>query len=214
LGCKTHCLLRSRFPETWESWNSKVFMVLHKGVEKLVSGFFVYRFRYGPIRVCKVLGEMVDGKLDPKSKAVHRIDFDDTTKCVEPGPIAGQTPRVAAPTGYSASSGSLIDKQKLPAPSGQLGGDAINWSWMLDQVPFPEVDELGTTPAIGDIRAASMPPLACNPPSSSWIKEPEITAVPDGFHFVEGMTLADAYLQGFMQAQYPMDSFHQMGGFC
>jgi hypothetical protein len=188
-------------------------MVLHEGVEKLVSGFFVYRFRYDPDRVCKVLGEMVDGKLDPKSKAVHRIDFDDTTKRVDPGPIADQTPCVAAPTGYSANSGSLIDKQKLPAPSGQLDGDAINWSWMLDQVPFPEVDELWTTPAIGDIRAQSMPPPACNTPSSSWIKEPEITAVPDGFQFVEGMTLADAYLQGFMQARYPMGGFNQMGGF-
>jgi hypothetical protein len=200
-------------------------MVLHEGVRNLVSGFFVYRFRHGPDRVCKVLGEMVDGKLDPKSKSVHRIDFDDTTKRVDPGPIADQTPWVAAPTGYCADSASLIEKQKLPAPSGQLDGDSIDWSWMLDQVPFPEVDELGTTPAIGAMWAQSMPPPscnplssswiaesmsppACNPLSSSWIAEPEITAVPDGFQSVEGMTLADAYLQGFMQAQW-----YQMGGF-
>lgn len=182
-------------------------MVLHEGVRKLVSGFFVYRFRSDPDRFCKVLGEMVDGKLDPKSKGVHRIDFDDTTKRVDPGPIADQTTWIAASTGYSANNGSLIDKQKLPAPSGQLDGDAMNWSWMLDQVPFPEVEELWTTPAIGGFRAESMPPLACNPPSCSWMKAPEIMAVPDGFHFVEGMTLADAYLLGLMQAQY------QMGGF-
>jgi hypothetical protein len=74
-GCDLECLLRKHFPKTWESWNSKVFVVLRGGREKLVSGFFVHHFQHNR-PVCKVLGEVVDGILDPKSKSVHRVDFD------------------------------------------------------------------------------------------------------------------------------------------
>lgn len=237
LGCEPDCLLRSRFPETWESWHSKLFVVSHEGEEKLVSGFFVHYFQYKR-SVCKVLGEVVNGKLDPKSKHVHRIDFDDIAapsmnpapgtpfvqrtarrqrqkaaerhaKRAEPGPIAHQTPLVAGPTPMQSNFGNPANddhQQEAPAPGDQPDSDAVNWSWMLDQVPFPWVDESRTPPMMDGVQLQPVAPTAYNSPLSSRFQEPAITAVPGGFQFVQGMTLAEAYLQGFIAAQ------NQMGG--
>jgi hypothetical protein len=126
LGCEPGCPLRDGFPETWESWNSKRFKIHHEGREKLVSGFFVDQFRYEST-LCKVLGEVVDGKLHHRSKRIHRIDSGATAphtmspvpvspceqrvkrkhrkavvrrpaKRVEPSPIANRTDSVTSPT--------------------------------------------------------------------------------------------------------------------
>jgi hypothetical protein len=73
--------------------------------------------------------------------------------------------------------------------------------------PLPWVDELGTTPMMNDVQQELAASAAYKPPSASCFQESEIKAVPDGFQFVEGMTLAEAYHQGFMAAQFQIGSF-------
>jgi hypothetical protein len=119
-----------------------------------------------------------------------------------PFPESDQTPLVAVPTPmqpnfwYSTNGGSFNYQQEAPAPGEQPNGDTINWSLMLDQVPFPGVDEFRTTPKVGEIQKESVAPSACNPPSSSLTEEPETMAVPGGFEFDSEMSPAEAYLQG------------------
>jgi hypothetical protein len=67
-------------------------------------------------------------------------------------------------------------------------------------VPFPESDELGTTPTNGGMRTNSVAPPTYNPPSSSLIKEPGNMAVPGGFQFDVGMPPAEAHLQDYQPA--------------
>lgn len=52
-----------------------MFIVLYRGRKRLVSGFFIHHFRNDqPVR--KVLGEVVDGRFDPKSEQVHHVEND------------------------------------------------------------------------------------------------------------------------------------------
>ena len=64
-------------------------------------------------------------------------------------------------------------------------------------MPFPEPDQLGTTPAIGDMQTESVAPPASNPPSSLLTEEPGTMAVPGGSQSDVEMPPAEAYLQGW-----------------
>jgi hypothetical protein len=123
---------------------------------------------------------------------------------VEPNPIAKRTHWVASTTTTQSAdefwrAASKWANENIPTPQ----DDTTDWFWMLnyaslpyDGVPFPEVGKLETTPTIGDVQAESVAPPAYNLVSSC-----RINPMPEGFQMVEGMTHAEAYLQGFLAGQ-------------
>ena len=142
-----------------------MFVVQHEGIEKHVSGFFVDYLRYQPKAVFRVLGEVVNGQLDPNTNLVHCIDFDDMASATmppvpvtpyeqgvehrqqqesvdqrhanrdEPSPVVSRTDSVASPTPMQSEEYWLA--WCLKNLSDQPGDDAVDWSSMREDSALP-----------------------------------------------------------------------------
>lgn len=203
-----------------------------------MNGFFLDYFRYER-KLCQVVGEVVDGQLDRSIRRVHRIDLyavsPPTTQLISPVHTIASPSEQRMERRQRKEAARRRSKRVDPSPTPKQSicdevlslcdanpewfkdtDDSIDWSWMedyailpYDSVPFPGVDELGTTPTIGDTQAESVATPAYNPAASSRNNESAINAIPAGFQLVEEMSHAEAWSQGFLAAQSQRTGFQR-----